>query len=138
MTKYRLPGHRQTDPASERGDATVEAVLAVPVLLLLIMTVIQFGLYFYAQHTVTAAAEEGVRAPRLEGGSATDGEATAADFMAQAAPALVENLRTSATRTDDRAAVEVRGTVHAIVPGLTLTVHARAKGPTERFRADAP
>ncbi|MEZ5265223.1 MAG: hypothetical protein R2755_26385 [Acidimicrobiales bacterium] len=68
----------------------------------------------------------------------SDGEATAADFMAQAAPALVENLSTSASRTNDRAAVEVRGNVHAIVPGLTLTVHARAEGPTERFRADAP
>ncbi|MGE4086327.1 MAG: TadE/TadG family type IV pilus assembly protein, partial [Vicinamibacterales bacterium] len=55
MADHRLPRHRRPDPASERGDATVEAVLAVPVLLLLIMTVIQFGLYFHAQHTVTAA-----------------------------------------------------------------------------------
>ncbi|MGE0729435.1 MAG: hypothetical protein AB7O92_12050 [Acidimicrobiia bacterium] len=79
-----------------------------------------------------------MRAARLEGGIAADGETTAAAFMAQAVPALVDNLSTSASRTIDRAAVEVRGAVHAIVPGLTLTVHARVEGPTERFQADAP
>ena len=55
----------------ERGDATIEAVLVVPVLLLMIMTVIQFGLWYHASHTLKAAAQEGVRASRIDGGTAT-------------------------------------------------------------------
>lgn len=122
----------------ERGDATVEAVLAVPVLLLLIATVIQFGLYYDAAHTVQAAAREGVRAARVEGGSAADGQQRAAEFMATAAPTLVRDVNVVATRDADTARVDVRGVVHSIVPGLTLTVHADAESPVERFRADSP
>jgi Flp pilus assembly protein TadG len=120
----------------ERGDATVEAVLAVPVLLLLIMLVIQFGLYYHAAHTAEAAAQEGVRVARTEGASATDGQRRAEDFMADAAPTLVDDVTVIATRDADVAHVDVRGTVHSIVPGLNLTIHAEAQSPVERFRAD--
>ena len=120
----------------ERGDATVEAVLAVPVLLLLILLVIQFGLYYHASHTAEAAAQEGVRVARAEGASATDGQRRAEDFMADAAPTLVDDVTVIATREADVARVDVRGTVHSIVPGLNLTIHAEAQSPVERFRAD--
>ena len=122
----------------ERGDATVEAVLAVPVLLLLVLLVIQFGLYSHAAHTAEAAAQEGARAARVEGASAADGEDRARTFMADAAPALVDDVTITATRDTDTARVEVRGVVHAIVPGLNLTVHADAESPVERFRPDTP
>ena len=122
----------------ERGDATVEAVLAVPVLLLLVLLVIQFGLYYHAAHTAEAAAQEGARAARVEGASAADGEDRARTFMADAAPPLVDDVTITATRDTDTARVEVRGVVHAIVPGLNLTVHADAESPVERFRPDTP
>ncbi len=82
----------------ERGDATVEAVLAVPVLLLLVLLVIQFGLYYHAAHTAEAAAQEGARAARVEGASAADGEDRARTFMADAAPTLVDDVTITATR----------------------------------------
>ena len=122
----------------EGGDATVEAVLAVPVLLLLITVVIQFGLYYHAAHTAEAAAQEGARAARVEGAVAADGQQRAAEFMADAVPTLVHNVTVTATRDADVAHVEVRGTVHSIVPNLTLSVHADAESLVERFRADTP
>lgn len=122
----------------ERGDATVEAVLAVPVLLLLIMTVIQFGLFYHASHTAEAAVQEGVRAARVEGGTAADGRDRAERFMHDAAPTLVNGVRVDAVRDTEVARVEVRGSVRAIVPGLHLSIHAEAESPVERFRADAP
>ena len=122
----------------QRGDATIEAVLAVPVLLLLITLVIQFGLYYHAAHTAEAAAQEGARAARVEGAVAADGQQRAEDFMADAAPTLVHNVTITATRDSETAHIEVRGTVHSIVPGLTLTIHADANSPVERFRADTP
>jgi Flp pilus assembly protein TadG len=120
----------------EAGDATVEAVLAVPVLILLIMLVIQFGLYYHAAHTAEAAAQEGARAARAQGAAASDGQRRAEEFMVDAAPTLVSNVRVVVTRDADTAQIEVRGTVHSIVPGLTFSVHADAESPVERFRAD--
>lgn len=124
--------------SEQRGDATVEAVLAFPVLLLLVMLVIQFGLYFHASHAAEAAAQEGVRAARVLGGSAADGERTAEQFMADSVPTLVEGVAIDATRTTEQARVVVSGTVHSIVPGLHLDVRAEAASPVERFRPDTP
>ena len=120
----------------EQGDATVEAVLATPVLLLLILLVVQFGLWYHASHTAEAAAQEGVRAARMERATAADGQQRAEAFMADAAPTLVDNVTVDATRDGDTARVEVSGTVHSLIPGLELTVHAEAESPVERFRAE--
>lgn len=122
----------------QRGDASLEAVLAAPVLLLLILMVIQFGLYYHAAHTAEAAAQEGARAARVEGASASDGEERARDFMADAAPTLVREVTVTATRDADTTRVQVRGVVHAIVPGVDLSVRAEAESPVERFRPDTP
>ena len=65
----------------ERGEAVTETVLLVPVLLLLIMLVIQFGLWYHAEHVVQAAAQEGARAARAEGATAEDGRARAEQFV---------------------------------------------------------
>ena len=51
---------------SERGDAAVETVLAVPVLLFLILVVIQAGLWFHGSQLVEAAAQEGMQAGRVQ------------------------------------------------------------------------
>ena len=122
----------------ERGDATVEAVLAVPVLLLMIMIVVQFGLWYHASHTAAAAAQEGVRAVRVEDGNAAEGRDRAERFMADAAPTLVHDVKVTSNRDDNVARVEVGGSVQSLVPGLNLSVHAQTESPVERFRADTP
>ena len=127
--------HRFRD---DRGDATIEAVLAVPVLLLLITLIIQFGLYYHATHTAEAAAQEGAQAARADAASAVDGQRRAEAFMSDAAPTLVHNVTVTATRDTETVHVEVRGALHSIVPGLTLTIRADAASPVERFRADTP
>ena len=130
MSRYRVR-------RPERGDATVEIVLATPVLLLLIMTVIQFGLWYHASHVAQAAAQEGARAARIDTGTAEAGRTRAAEFMASAAPTLVDAVHVDASRDDDTARVEVTGAVRSLVPGLTLRVEGDAESPVERFRADA-
>jgi Flp pilus assembly protein TadG len=122
----------------ERGDETIEAVLVTPVLLLLIMIVIQFGLWYHASHVAEAAAQQGVSAARLEAATADDGRVSAQQFMAAAAPSLIDNVAVTATRNTNFARVEVGGTLHSIVPGLTLHVHGEAQSPVERFQPDTP
>jgi Flp pilus assembly protein TadG len=123
---------------SDRGSSTTELVIVMPVLLLLIMLIVQFGLWYHAAHVAEAAAQEGVRTARVDTGSAPAGQARAQQFVENAAPTLLVDVAVNATRTADTARVEVTGTVRSIVPGMNLPVRAAAESPVELFRADTP
>ena len=122
----------------ERGGATVELVLTVPVLLLLIMLIVQLGLYWHANHVAQAATQEGVRAARMFDGNAQAGQARAQTFISRAAPTLLHDVGITATRDSRTATVHVHATVQAVVPGLSLDVDVESRSPTERFEGDNP
>lgn len=122
---------------NERGEATTEAVLVVPVLILLIFTVIQFGLWYHASSVTRAAAQEGVREARVAGGTSASGQATAESFLQQTAGSLISGTSVTANRTADTTDVTVNGTVISVVPFLHLPVSGHAAAVTERFRAPA-
>jgi Flp pilus assembly protein TadG len=119
----------------ERGDAATEAVLVAPVLIFLVFTIIQFGLWYHASNVARASAQEGVSAARVSGGTANKGQATAESFLAQTGGSLIHGTSVVASRTQDVADVTVNGTVTAVVPGLHLGVSGHASAPVERFRA---
>ncbi len=123
---------------SERGSATTELVIAAPALLFLILVVVQFGLWYHASHVAQAAAQEGVRAVRVDTGSASTGSERATAFVAEAAPTLLVDVAITSTRNASTARVEVRATVRSIVPGIELPVRATAESPVETFQADTP
>jgi Flp pilus assembly protein TadG len=117
----------------ERGDAVTETVLLVPALLLLVMLVIQFGLWYHAQHVVQAAAQEGARAARVQGATADDGLARAARFLAVTGSGGVQAPAVQAERSGEFAIVRVEGRAPAVVPGLRLGVRSLATSPVEEF-----
>jgi Flp pilus assembly protein TadG len=121
----------------DRGSAATEVVLITPALLFLILIVIQFGLWYHAQHVAQAAADEGARAAKVEEGSAAGGIERANAFLDQTASNLIENRNVAGDRTAETATVTVSGQVAAVIPGFSLTVKATATGPVERFRPDA-
>lgn len=120
----------------EHGIATTEAVLVTPALLFLVMLMIQFGLWFHAQHVAQAAAEEGARAARALHGSADVGRLQAEAFLDQAGATVIDSRSVAATRTDDAVAVEVEGKSTNVIPGFVLRVRATAISPVERFREE--
>lgn len=124
-----------TATSRDQGSASAEIVVVFPAFLLLILLSVQFGLYYHASAVARAAAEEGVRAARADGGSAAAGEVKATDFLAQVAPTLIGQRDISATRTVDEARVTVRGAAVAVVPGLHLRIHAEAASQVERYRS---
>lgn len=123
---------------SERGSASTEAVLLTPVLLFLIMLVVQFGLWYHAQHVVQAAAREGVRTARMDASSASTGRTRAVDFLSTAGPTIVRQPVVTASRDAEVAVVSVSGQAVNIVPGFSLPVRSTATSPVERFRGDVP
>ena len=51
---------RRSNPGS-KGQSLVEFVLILPVLLLLLLGIVEFGLLLYNQHVITNASREGAR-----------------------------------------------------------------------------
>ena len=121
---------------AERGSVTAELVVASPLLLLLVLLVVQFALWQHAVHVAEAAAQEGARAARLEGGNAALGEATAERFLARLGRSVVAEPEVTARRDAERARVEVRGYATAVMPFLRLPIRGASEGGVERFRPD--
>lgn len=117
----------------ESGSASAQVVLATPALVLVVMLVFQFALYEHASHVVTAAAQHGAAAAQIEHGTATVGRQEAERFLRGADRGLLRDPSVEVMRNERTARVVVRAAVVSLVPGITLTVHGEADGPTERF-----
>jgi Flp pilus assembly protein TadG len=118
----------------DRGSATLEVSILAPVLLLVVFTIIQVGLWSYARSLALGAAQEGVAAGRAHGASAEAGRARAQSFLdATAGDSLVGSaVTTSATAATLR--IEVTGRALSVLPGVPgLPVRQSAVGPIERF-----
>jgi hypothetical protein len=107
-------------------------VLVVPVLLLAISAVFQCVLYFHALQAAHIAADQGLTATAVVGGTSAAGENRALDALSQLGSPL-GTPSVSAARGSSLAIVSVNGGVTELVPGLALRVHATAAGPIEAF-----
>ncbi|MBB1011048.1 MULTISPECIES: TadE/TadG family type IV pilus assembly protein [Dietzia] len=65
-------------PSRDRGAAAVEFALVLPILLLLVIGILEFGRAYHVQTTLSNAARDGVRVMALQD-SATAARATAKD-----------------------------------------------------------
>ena len=111
----------------------MQLVVATPLLLLMIMLIVQFALWQHAMHVAEAAAQQGVTAARLAGGTDADGQNAAQTALYTFSHSIVVNPSVSVTRTFTTVQVDISGTVETVVPGLSLPVHVVADGPIERF-----
>lgn len=129
-----MPPHRRYRTRDDRGAGSLEMVLVFPALLVLILAIVQFGLWYEAEHAAIAAAQQGAQAARLQGGSAAAGKLAATGFLHEAAPTLVEQPAVRVTRSATTAQAIVTGFVVSLIPGLHLQVSASSSAPVEAFR----
>ena len=69
---------------SKRGQSLVEFALIVPILVLLVMGIVEFGRIFMAQQAITNASREGARTGVLPTSSTSDVESTVNTYMTNA------------------------------------------------------
>jgi Flp pilus assembly protein TadG len=137
----RAPGRAGRAGPGDRGAATLELVVLFPVLLLLIFGVIQGALFFHGRNVALAAAEQGVRAGRVDGHSdpAAVAAAQARQFLADTGE--LDNLTELViTPTVDGGQVRVTVTARTVslLPGLPgPQVSQSAAGSLERFTTGA-
>ncbi|WP_229694148.1 TadE/TadG family type IV pilus assembly protein [Lentzea pudingi] len=117
----------------DRGAASADLVLFTPLLLLVLLTLVQFVLWSHATHIAQAAASQGLAVTRAQNGTAAAGIASAQQLLDQLARGPLTGASVNAERSTESASVRITGTARAVVPFLQLPVHAEAVGPVERF-----
>lgn len=114
MCTRLLHGHRDHDRSADRGAAAVEFAIVVPVLLIILLALVDFGRLFFVQVSLNAASREGARAASV-GRSSVD-----VDSIVQASAASTASISSLGATTqlsvtldpcsgaaDDTAVVEV-------------------------------
>jgi Flp pilus assembly protein TadG len=121
----------------ERGSAVAELVIATPLLLVLIMSVVQFALWQHATHVADAVAQQGLAVGRLQGETAAAGQAEAQSVLDQLGTGVLVGPDITATRTAATTTVVVTGHAVSVIGLFSLPVRAVASGPTEDYAAPA-
>ena len=122
-------------PDGDRGAASAEIVVAVPLLMLLILLIIQFAVWEHAEAIAHTTAGEALAAARVQGGTAASGQQRAAQVISQIGSSVLTSPQVSVTMSPAEVTAQVTGTAERVVPlpGLSFRVTATVTGPVERF-----
>jgi len=119
---------------SDEGSSVVEAVIVMPVLMLVLLVIVQFCLWMHATQVVQLAASEGDRVARSYGGGPAAGTASALTVIHGPGSDVTGSSVTVAVLAGDSEVLRVTGQATSIVPGLSFSVSASANGPIQQFR----
>lgn len=108
--------HADAPAARDHGQATVEFVLVLPLLMTVMLAGVQAYLVVRAQIAVTHAAREGARA------AAVSAAPTAAARRAARASTVLDDIDVTTALANGRVRVTVRSVVHTDVPLVGLAI----------------
>ncbi|MEY9861362.1 Flp pilus assembly protein TadG [Catenulispora sp. GAS73] len=117
----------------ERGAVTTELVIATPLLLLLVLAVIQFGLIWHAEQVAQTAASQAVNAGRAQNTSGAVGQSRGEQILSQLGSGVLTGKSISVSRGAGQVTADVSGQVESIIPGWHPSIHAHAAAPVEVF-----
>ena len=119
--------------ADERGSASVELVVLMPLLLLILFSGVQGAVYYHASTLALATAQEGARAAARQNATLASGTSAATAFLTDTAGDSLTAVTITGSRTPATATITVRGSSLSLVPGWTPTVEQSASRPVERI-----
>lgn len=125
----RSPSRRLTRPGPDRGSVAVEFALAVPLLVLILVTLMQAFAWGVGHLAARAAADHATQTTRVIGGTEAAGRIDAAELLDQLAGRLVNDPTVTVTRGQATTTVTVRGTAR----GVPLPIEVTTEAPTERY-----
>lgn len=129
------------------GSASLEIAILGPVLLVLIFSIVQAGMWFYARNLALAAAQEGITFARTytaspgarSGPDLAAGATRARSFITRQAGDSLVSPAVAASGTATQVRIEVTGRSLSVLPGVAgFTVRQVATGPVERFTTATP
>lgn len=102
----------------ERGASTVETVVIYPVILLLIFTMVQAGLWYHSREVALHTANAASTAASAENAGDESGYAAANDFLNRAG--ALQETGVTVERGGETVTVTVTGRSPSLVPGVAL------------------
>ncbi|MDQ2724508.1 MAG: pilus assembly protein [Actinomycetota bacterium] len=118
----------------EEGSSAIEMVILFPVTLLIVLLIIQFGVWYHAADIARAAAQQGVKTASAYGATAGAGQAQANAVLDDNGRSLIRGTTVTPFRDAALARMTVAGTALTVVPILHLPIHETATAPVEAFR----
>jgi Flp pilus assembly protein TadG len=121
----------------ERGTVAVELAIVAPALMLLVLGVLQFGLWYHAQNVVETAALEGARLAAAEDGTAGTGKSRALEILQEGLGRAAENQGATTSVDEESVRVQVTAELSGLlpIPGLSsFSLSSEATVFRERFR----
>lgn len=113
----------------------IEAVLVIPVLMLLLLIVVQFALWSHAAQVAQLAASTGDRTARSVGGGPAQGVDRAQSILSGPGSDVASSKVSYSILPGDVVEITVTGSAESILPGLSLPVSAKLVGPIQEFRS---
>lgn len=109
-------------------------VLMVPLILLTVMLVVQFGLAYHARQVLAGASQDGAAAAARHDSSPAAGAALADSMIEQSAGQLLSSHSSTASSDGQRVTVQSTGQVITVLPFFpSITVNAAATATIENF-----
>ncbi|WP_235006417.1 TadE/TadG family type IV pilus assembly protein [Nocardiopsis sp. JB363] len=116
---------------SDRGSA--EALFVLPVVFVMVLAVVQVGLWAHAQHRAQTVASQALSAARAFDGSTFAAYERAEQAHDQLGGSVLRAMRVEADRNADQARVRVSGQAPSLLPGARVPVSSEVSGPVERL-----
>lgn len=126
------PGRRH-----EAGDITVEAVIAIPLLLLMVFACVQLSFNWFGRAALSAAAQDALSTVQTNSTGQrgyVDPDAVARASMRRNAGFVGSVTATMEPLDDGRIKVTVTGRVPSAFPGATIRIESSAVGTLDNFR----
>jgi len=117
------------------GSTTVEMAVLFPILLVLLLTVVQAGMWWHARNLALAAAQAGVQVARTTTGTTDAAEEAARSYLDRAGGSATTDATVHASLTAEEAQVAVSATAPRVlpIPGLEITINQTAHARRELF-----
>jgi Flp pilus assembly protein TadG len=123
----------------ERGTESLELALVAPALMLLIIGVLQFGLWHHANGVVQTAAQEAARVAAAEGAMSEEARARATDVLQTGLGRVAQNVSIDVSMEPEVSRVSVKTDMRGLlpIPGLSsIQLGAKASAFREYFRPE--
>ncbi len=121
----------------ERGQAMLESALVFPVLVLILLGILQLGLWYHAEFVVRTACQEGARVASAENGTLAEGLQRTRALLVAGLERTGAGITVEGQVDNTQATISARGALPTLLPWIDanqLPLRAQASMIRERFR----
>ena len=117
----------------DSGFSTLEAVIVIPVVIIMTMISVQYVMVWHGRNIAEAAARDGLRVARGYQATGPQGSAICTQYLDIVADKLLSDRSCTIDRGAQSVNVAVHATVMSVIPFGSFTIDETASGPVELF-----